>query len=174
MPSPVPGPLPISGVLLSFSFLLLLLLKPPAYLMRRFDRVRRQIDRRDSRARAKTLPTQIPAIAPLLKPGPEDGGGGGGGDGGGAGVLVEEDDDDVVGVLVELAALVFLGVLAVDVDDGTGRAVDPPVVMKLRYESVTICAVGPQYMMYWFSRTLVIVTQEGAADGLGWRRQRVA
>lgn len=101
-----------------------------------------------------------PAMAPLLSVDVdvEDGvavGGGSASEEYVAAARVKEvlEEVDVVVVLVDFV-----------VDEGA-EAVEP-AVMRFRYESVTTLAVAPQYMMYWSSRALVMVTQAGAAEGL--------
>lgn len=111
------------------------------------------------RAMKKKLPTDMPAIAPLLKvevwEGEEV-----------ACDVTEEDDVAEVRVPLEIMDVVVLIRLAVD----GGEAIEP-TMMTFRYESVNTAAVAPQYMIYWSSRTLVMVTQAGAADGLDHTRR---
>jgi len=147
----------MSGVPLS-----LLLLNPPARLICRFlasfGRMQMSKNKADSRASATMPPRVIPAIASLLSPDDVDG----------AGMLGDGDEvgeaDETLGdEVVVLVVLGLLGMFEVVVDGGL--AIEP-VVTGFRYESVMTSAVVLQYMMYWSSRTLVIVTQEGASDEL--------
>lgn len=114
---------------------------------------KRRINRR---ARKKKLPTEMPAIAPLLRVEGEEGGE----------VDCDATEEDVVEEVMELLAVVDVVVLVGSAVDRGGEAVEP-AVMRFRYESVMTVSVAPQYMIYWSSRTLIMVTQAGAADGLG-------
>ena len=104
------------------------------------------------------LPTDMPAIAPLLRVDVAEREVVGGG-------ATEEDDvaevEGLLGDEDEVEVVVFVGLVV----DEKGEAVEP-AVMRFRYESVTAVAVAPQYMMYWSSRILVMVTQAGAAEEL--------
>lgn len=112
--------------------------------------------------RARRLPMDRPAMAPLLSVDVdvdvEDGVAVGGGSAGEEDVAAAEGKEVLEGVDVVV-------VLVESVVDGGGEAVEP-AVMRFRYESLTTVAVAPQYMMYWSSRALVMVTQAGAAEGL--------
>jgi len=106
------------------------------------------------RAMKKKLAMDMPAIAPLLNvevwEGEEV-----------ACNVTKEDDVAEVRIPLEIVDVVVLIRLAVD----GGEAIEP-TMMTFGYESVNTAAVAPQYMIYWSSRTLVMVTQAGAADGL--------